>query len=162
MFIKPSRPKYDPKDDLTQEGSFLCICTGTHDCDPDPKYPGSKDRLAIEFTVYAPGQAGLHGKKTALVVTQSIYKDPKTGQESNLLKIGRMMGIVNPEKGFDPDVFLDKYYMVHCVRGTNGKIYPKTLMPHGQPANASGKAPTKMDTTIHQPPEIESQEEIPF
>ena len=159
-FIKPSRPQYDPSQDLRSSGTFLCVCTGIHDVGPDPKYPESKDRLAIEFTVHAPGKPQIHGKKTASIIGKSIYRDAKTGKESNLLKLGRMMGITSPERGFDPDAFLDRWYHVQ-TEISNGKAYPHVVMPASPPSNASG--PPLPTAPVDEPDESGvSHDQIPF
>jgi hypothetical protein len=132
-FIKPSRPQYDPKDDLRSSGQFYSVCSGVIELDPDPKYNSRKGRLAIEFTVVDPRFPHLRGKKTASVVGASVYKDPKTGKESKLVQIARMMGVVDPLKGFDPDVFLDKYYYVSCELH-EGKAFPTIITPASAPS----------------------------
>lgn len=134
MFIPPSRQPYDPRYQLRTAGTFYCLLTGIDEIGPDKNYDSTKNRLVFEFTVVDRKFPHLHGQKGVTIVTASVFKNKKTGQESNLVKLARSMGVVDPLKGFDPDMLLDKYYMV-CFELHDGKAFAKTVMPAPGPGD---------------------------
>lgn len=160
MFIKPSRQPYDPKLQLRTAGTFYCLLTGIDEIDPDKNYDSTKNRLVFEFTVVDRKVPHINGQKGVTIVTASVFKNRKTGQESNLVKLARSMGVVEPEKGFDPDMLLDKYYMVNFELH-DGKAFATRVMP--APGPSDGGQPEGTQLRANNPdPKQEDAGEIPF
>lgn len=159
MFIKPSRQPFDPKLQLRTAGTFYCILSNIQEIDPDQKYDSKKNRLVFEFTVVDRKVPHLNGQKGVTIVTATVYHNRNTGQRSNLVKLATSMGVVNPEKGFDPDMLLDKHYYVRFEL-YEGKSYAVNVIPaagpgdKGQPEQESIKpfAPDGHDDSVETVP----------
>lgn len=112
----------DPEEGNIPTGQYLCELSRVQETGPSAKFPGGNNRLVFEFTVVDPACPHLGGKKTVVFLGKTLLKS-KEGRESNLVKWARMMGVVNPENGFDPDTLLGRRFMVMCefAPGTNGE-----------------------------------------
>ena len=79
--------------------------------------------------------------EAALFVGKTISKT-REGKESNLVKLGRSMGVVEPEKGFDPDMLLGKFFMV-VTEFQDGRSWARNVFVENivAPSPAAPKAP---------------------
>ena len=127
MFIKPSRPKYNPDDDASEEGDFVSICTYIHYDIPSKVYAG-KFNCAIEFTIIDKRYPKQVDKKCSIVCGQAIYKDKKTGKKSHLYTYLESAGFTNLERGADLDAMLNKRYVCRVV-ASQGKYFVRGLVP---------------------------------
>jgi hypothetical protein len=155
MFIKPTAIQYNPEDDLRSSGVFYAVCSDVKYNIENRDTDRSKPNCAIEFIIVDKKYPHLVGKKTAIVCSQSVYRDKKNGKESNLVVHARAMGVVKPELGFDCDVFKDKFFDVECEL-YNGKAYVRFANPAPSP-NAEGWRPGSDDM-----PDVPNKEELPF
>lgn len=148
-FIDPKSGKAferDPEEGNIPTGLYLCELTRVSETGPSAKFPGSNNRLVFEFTVNDPNHSHLNGKKAVTFVGKTLLKS-KEGRESNLVKLARMMGVVNPENGFDPDSLIGRKFnvMIEYTPGTNGEAgrgWARSAMAAGSPvANAANQTP---------------------
>lgn len=109
----------DPEEGNFPTGVYTCELSRSQETGPGAKYPGGNNRILFEFTVIG-GQYG--GKKAIVLLGKTLHKS-KDGRESNLVKWARMMGVANPESGFDPESLVGKRFQVTCeyTAGTNGQ-----------------------------------------
>lgn len=108
----------DPEEGNFPTGVYLCKLTRVEETGPGAKFPNGNNRLVFEFTV----DEGQYKGKTAIAFLGKTLHKSKDGRESNLVKWARMMGVRDPEKGFDPDTLVGKVFQVTCeyTPGTNG------------------------------------------
>lgn len=125
--IRPSAPQYKPEDDLQVAGQFMARCVAIRTGLPNKSFPNGKPNMAIEFVIDDDNYRKLKGKKTAIICTESVFRDPETRRESHLLAHARMMGHPEPEKGVDPETFIGKWYMIR-VEQVDGRCYVRTAM----------------------------------
>lgn len=159
MFIRPSHDKPDPEQELRSSGTFVAELEDIRHCQSDPKYPGSKPRLAFCFRINAPGNPGAHNKYVVTIVTASIYSSKQTGKESNLVKLLRSMGIPNPEKGCDPDTLIGRNFVVICELWEGKSFVQQATPAPGGVGKQAGKPETFKPSAVQQPRE---DSDIPF
>jgi hypothetical protein len=159
MFIRPSREQYKPEDDLKVSGSFLAVCSDVQQGIPWDEYPG-KTRIAIQFTISDGRHPRLKGKKTAIVCGESVYKPKSGGKPSHLYTYAQMMGVVAPERGFDPEQFLDKWYMI-TTELYNGKAMVRSAIPVASPVSSQA-VPTASPVTEEMIADVAAEEKPPF
>lgn len=157
-FIKPSREQYKPELQLTIPGQYLCRCRSVTQGMPNPKYEG-KTNLAIEFEIQDDRIPKFRGQRVAIVCPESVYRDPTTGKESYLLQYARMMGVPNPEKGFDPETFIGKWYWVTAVE-VDGKCVVRAALP--MPAPVPGQPAGQITPPSAPPVDHSDGERVPF
>jgi hypothetical protein len=146
----------DPEEGNIPTGLYLCELSRVSEVAPSAKFPNGNPRLVFEFTLCDPNYPALRGKKAVTFLGKTLHKS-KEGKESNLVKWARMMGVANPERGFDPDTLLNKRFnvMVELTPGTNGEpgrgwarqamlaVQQAAASPQPQPSlTASGSAST--------------------
>jgi hypothetical protein len=120
--ISPSEGKKferDPQEGNIPTGLYLCELSRVQETGPSAKFPNGNPRLVFEFTIL---DGACKGKKAVAFLGKTLLKN-KEGRESNLVKWARMMGVPDPEKGFDPDGMLNKRFnvMIELTPGTNGE-----------------------------------------
>lgn len=124
MIDPASQKKFerDPEDANIPTGLYTCELMRVQEIGPSPKFPGGNNRLVFEFALVAPSPTALRGKHACAFIGKTLLKN-KEGRESNLVKWARMMGISNPEKGFDPDTLIGRKFnvMVEYTEGTGGE-----------------------------------------
>lgn len=119
----------DPEEGNFPTGVYICELSRVEEVGPGAKFPNGNNRLVFEFTV----SAGPHaGKKAIAFLGKTLHKS-QDGKESNLVKWARMMGVANPEKGFDPDSLLGKPFQVMCeftagTAGQPGRAWARTAI----------------------------------
>lgn len=116
----------NPEEGNFPTGVYVCELSRVEETGPGAKFPNGNNRLVFEFTVLDPNFPQFGGKKAVAFLGKTLHKS-KDGRESNLVKWARMMGVVTPERGFDPEMLLGKKYQVTCEL-TPGR--------DGQPARA--------------------------
>jgi hypothetical protein len=104
---EPKQFDRDPAESQFPSGTYYCRLDRIQEI-PE-KEAGKGPRLVFEFVV-ADGQ--YTGKKTASFVGKKLWKNPKLGTEAPLCKLAKQLGCPDPMKGFDPDLYLGKYYQV--------------------------------------------------
>lgn len=115
-------------------GLYLVRLAEVREVGPSAKFPNGNNRLVFDFEV---ADGPYKGKRSAIFVGKSVFRDPKTGKESNLVKLARSMGVQNPEKGFDPDTLIHKHFNAMCEQDTSspeGRTWVRTVIPAGSPA----------------------------
>jgi len=157
VFIKPSRPQFQPELQLRTPGMYFATCTGiTYDI-PNEKYPG-KCYLAIEFEINDPRFPKLKGQRCSIVCGQSVYYNPRDGKKSQLYQHAVNMGIKEPHRGFDPEMFVGStyYLMTDLIPGRDTcAVRMATLIPGGAAAT------TTPPTATEELPHLELSDELP-
>jgi len=128
-FIRPTVTDYDPQRELTKPGAYICECFAVKYGIKDRYDSGSKPRVAIMFRVHDMDTQGQNGQQVAIVCSETVYKNPKTGEKSHLLAHAELMGVADAENGFDPDSFIGKLYTV-TTRTHDGKLYVGRAVPY--------------------------------
>lgn len=158
-FVKPSRPQYNPEQDLKVAGQFFAQCVRVEQGMPWDKYPG-KTLIAIEFEVQDDRFPRERGKRSAIVCGESIFFDKKTGKKSALYQHACLMGVKQPGAGFDPEVeFLDKwYYITTEVDPAKHIAYVRNAIPMPTPQGGKPTMQAPTDTVDVDPP----HPDVPF
>ena len=115
-------------------GLYLVRLAEVREVGPSAKFPNGNNRLVFDFEVI---DGPYKGKRSAIFVGKSIFRDPNSGKESNLVKLARSMGVLNPEKGFDPDSLIHKHFNAMCEQDTSspeGRTWVRSVIPAGGPA----------------------------
>jgi hypothetical protein len=142
--ISPSEGKKferDPQEGNIPTGLYLCELSRVQETGPSAKFPNGNPRLVFEFTIL---DGACKGKKAVAFLGKTLLKN-KEGRESNLVKWARMMGVPDPEKGFDPDGMLNKRFnvMIELTPGTNGEPprgWARSVIAANNPAPAAPPA----------------------
>jgi len=114
-------------------GMYLVQLKEVREIGPSAKFPNGNNRLVFDFEV---ADGPFKGKRTAYFVGKTIFRDAKTGKESNLVKLGRSMGVSKSETGFDPDTLVGKHFNAMCEQDTatpDGRTWVRAVTPAGAP-----------------------------
>jgi hypothetical protein len=150
----------DPEEGNYPTGMYVCVLTRVDEIDPSAKFPDGNRRLVFEFTLDDPNFPQFKGKKCAAFVGKTVFKSPKDGKESKLVTLARMMGVKEPEKGFDPDTLIGKKYHVMSEHLDGRSWARQAVAIAGQPASPPPAAPPQQQPTPAASPTAEAEESI--
>jgi hypothetical protein len=142
-------------------GMYLVKLAEVREVGPSAKFPNGNHRLVFDFEV---ADGPYKGKRSAMFVGKSLFRDSKSNKESNLVKLARSMGVVKPEEGFDPDLLVGKFFNAMCEQDASspdGRTWVRAVTPAGAPAGQPTAPPAPGTKPPPPPPKKPAAAPVP-